>query len=118
MRKVGQVRRMSECVVIIRDGESVKACYRVEAPDTQVTLLKEMIKASKLAMTIEAIPEASGDREVLLKRIQDLVRKDVKFDPETRPVSIPEVIQRINEKNLFKTRPSDLSLKMMLSRSY
>ena len=111
MRKVGQFRRMSECVVIIRDGESVKACYRVDAPDTQVTLLKEMIKASKLAMTIEAIPEASGDREVLLKRIQDLVRKDVKFDPETRPVSIPEVIQRINEKNLFKDKAFGSKLK-------
>ena len=45
LRAVGQARVMSECVLIIRDGESVKACYRVDAPDTQVTLLKEMIKA-------------------------------------------------------------------------
>ena len=71
-----------------------------------------------MAMTIEAIPETSGDRETLLKKIHELVRKEVRFDPETRPVSIPEVIQRLNEKNLFKKRPSDLSLKMMSSRFY
>ena len=69
-------------------------------------------------MTIEAIPETSGDRETLLKKIHELVREEVRFNPETRPVSIPEVIQRLNEKNLFKKRPSDLSLKMMSSRFY
>ena len=55
LRKVGQDRRMSECVVIIRDGESVKACYRVDAPDTQVTLLKEMIKECNFSLEIGLI---------------------------------------------------------------
>ena len=62
-------------------------------------------------MTIEAIPETSGDRETLLKKIHELVRKDVRFDPETRPVSIPEIIQKLNEKNLFKEKAFGSKLK-------
>ena len=62
-------------------------------------------------MTIEAVPEVSGDREILLKRIHELVRKEVKFDPESRAVSIPEVIQRINEKNLFNDKAFGAKLK-------
>ena len=72
-------------------------------------------------MTIEAVLEASGDREILLKRIHELVCKDVKFDPETRPVSIAMVIQRINEKNLFKDKAfrsklKDDVIKILLTR--
>ena len=62
-------------------------------------------------MTIEAVPEVSRDREILLKRIHELVRKEVKFDPESRAVSIPEVIQRINEKNLFNVKAFGAKLK-------
>ena len=62
-------------------------------------------------MAIEAVLEASGDREILLKRIHELVCKDFKFNPETRPVSIAEVIQRINEKNLFKDKAFGSKLK-------
>ena len=62
-------------------------------------------------MTIKDVPEASGDREILLKRMHELVCKDVKFNPETKPVSIPEVIQRINEKNLFKNKAFGSKLK-------
>ena len=36
---------MTEYVVIIRDGEAAKACYRIEASDTQLSMLKEMVKA-------------------------------------------------------------------------
>lgn len=36
---------MTEYVIIIRDGEAAKACYRIEASDTQLLLLKEMVKA-------------------------------------------------------------------------
>ena len=36
---------MKEYAIIIRDGEAAKACYRIEASDTQLLLLKEMVKA-------------------------------------------------------------------------
>ena len=37
--------KMTEYVIIIRDGEAAKACYRIEASDTQLAMLKEMVKA-------------------------------------------------------------------------
>lgn len=61
LREVGQTRIMSECVVIIRDGDLVKACYRVDAPGTQVTLLKEMIKAGVYVKGIYLLTQVRFD---------------------------------------------------------
>lgn len=69
------------------------------------------MKASKLAMTVEIVPEVSGDRENLLKRIGELVKKEVKFDTETKNRTIQEVIQRMYEKGLFKEKTFGAKLK-------
>ena len=46
----------------------------------------------------------SGDQENLLKRIGELVKKEVKFNAKTKTRTIQEVIQRVHEKGLSKEK--------------
>ena len=102
---------MTDYVIIVREGEAIKVCYKLGATDAQLSLLKEMIKASKLAMTVEIIPEESGERENLLKRLSELVRKEIKFDPESKIRTVQDVMQRMHEKGLFKEKAFGSKLK-------
>ena len=95
---------MTDNVIIVREGETIKSCYKIVATDAQLSLLKEVIKASKLAMTVEIIPEESGECEILLKRLSELVRKEIKFDPESKTRTVQDVMQRMHEKGLFKEK--------------
>ena len=52
-------------------------------------------------MTVKIIPEVSEDQENLLKRISELVRKEVKFDKEAKTRKVQDVIQRVHE-SLFQ----------------
>ena len=52
-------------------------------------------------MTVKIIPEVSEDQENLLKRISELVRKEVKFDTEVKNRKVQDVIQRVHE-SLFQ----------------
>ena len=55
-------------------------------------------------MTVEIIPEESGERENLLKQLSELVRKEIKFDPESKTRKVKNVMQRMHEKGLFKAK--------------
>ncbi len=62
-------------------------------------------------MTVEIIPEESGERENLLKRLSELVRKEIKFDPESKTRTVQDVMQRMHEKGLFKEKAFGSKLK-------
>ena len=62
-------------------------------------------------MTVEIIPEESGERENLLKRLSELVRKEIKFDPESKTRTVQDVMQRMHEKGLFKEKSFGSKLK-------
>ena len=48
-------------------------------------------------MTVKLIPEVSEDQENLLKRISELVRKEVKFEMDAKTRKVQDVIQRVHE---------------------
>ena len=108
---------MTDYVIIVREGETIKSCYKIVATDAQLSLLKEVIKASKLAMTVEIIPEESGECEILLKRLSELVRKEIKFDPESKTRTVQDAMQRMHEKGLFKEKAFGSKLKDDLIKS-
>ena len=62
-------------------------------------------------MKVEIIPEESGEPENLLKRISELVRKEIKFDLESKNRTVQDIMQRMHEKGLFKEKAFGSKLK-------